>query len=308
MTKTPARGFEISYKTPKSDTALFTYGARAYDHLLLLPSRLKALGPALTGNIILDFLKADGNILLALSSSSPTPTSIVSLLLELDVHLPTDRSSLVVDHFNYDSVSAGDQHDVLLVPHPAQLRADVKNFFAGDGLIAVPRAVGQSLGAQSPLLAPILKAPRTAYSYSPKEDGDGSDDDFASGTQLSLVSALQARNSARFTVLGSSELLEDIWFDANVKEVGSKKQIRTANREFASQIAGWTFKETGVLKVGRLEHWLDESSNYVKGNGTSDVMERQEINPAGYRIKNHVVSASCGLVRAMQMLILPTSF
>ncbi|KAH6675045.1 dolichyl-diphosphooligosaccharide--protein glycosyltransferas-like protein 48 kDa subunit [Halenospora varia] len=284
-----ARGFSLSYESPKSDKlALFKLGERAYDHLIILPPKSKGLGPQLSPKILLDFINAGGNILLTLSASQPTPTSLVSLLLELDIHLPTDRTALVVDHFNYDTISAPEQHDVVLVPRPDAIRPDVKNFFKGDGkggeVIAIPRAVGQTLGNTSPLLTPILRAPRTAYSYNPKDDVEGVEDPFGVGPQLSLITTMQARNSARFTVIGSSELLEDAWFDAKVKRsvglggVGTgAKEVKTSNQAFAKEVTGWTFNEIGVLKVGQIEHHLNEGG--VESNVT---------NPKIYRVKNEV--------------------
>lgn len=221
---------------------------------------------------------------MTLSASQPTPTSLVSLLLELDIHLPSDRNSLVVDHFNYDTISAAEAHDVLLLPRPDALRPDVKNFFGGDGLIAVPRAVAQSMGPNSALLAPILRASRTAYSYNPKDEAEGVEDPFEVGQQLSLITTMQARNSARFTVLGSAEMLEDKWFDAKVKKsagldgVGKDgKQTTTVNQAFAKDVTGWTFNEVGVLKVLSIEHALNE------------VGVANETNPKIYRVKNDVV-------------------
>ncbi|KAI1417269.1 Dolichyl-diphosphooligosaccharide-protein glycosyltransferase 48kDa subunit [Hypoxylon sp. FL1857] len=274
------RGFQINYETPKSEgLSLFHLGEKSYDHVLFLPTKSKGLGPNLTPKILLDFINADGNILLALSASQPAPTSIVSLLLELDIHLPPDRQGLVVDHFNYDALSAPEKHDVLLLPPPGPLRPDVKDFFspAADGgeLIAFPNGMGQTLGSGA-LLTPILRAPSTAYSYNPKEQSEIVDDLFASGAQLSLVSTMQARNSARFTVVGSAELLSDKWFDAKVKKAGEKKEVSTLNREFAKRVSGWTFKEIGVLRVNWIEHRLNEVG---MSNAT---------NPKIYRIKNDV--------------------
>ncbi len=228
---------------------------------------------------------------MTLSSTNPTPSGIVSLLLELDIHLPTDRNALVVDHFNYDTLSAPEQHDVILLPRPDALRPELKNFFRGEGkggeYIAFPRGVGQTLGNDSPLLAPVLRAPRTAYSYNPKDDVEGVEDPFAAGQQLSLVSVMQARNSARFTVIGAAEMLEDKWFDAKVKRslgmegvAKNAKEVKTSNREFAKEISGWTFNEIGVMKVGRIEHYLSEL-----GQSTANA-----TNPKIYRVKNRVVS------------------
>jgi oligosaccharyltransferase complex subunit beta len=270
-----ARGFEVAFESPKSDKlSLFSLGERAYDHILLLPPSGKAYGNALSPNVLLEFLNNDGNILLGLSSDSPTPTAIVSLLLELDIHLPQDRHAVVVDHFKYDAASAPEKHDVIIVEAPKPIRKDVRNYFGGKNPLVVPHAVGQVLGNASPLLAPILRAPSTAYSYNPKDDSESVEDLFASGRQLALVSALQARNSARFTVLGSIEMLQDKWFE-DITVNG--KSVPTGNRDFAAQVSGWTFKEFGVLKVGKLVHHLAEG-----GDG--------EVNPKIYRIKNDVVS------------------
>jgi hypothetical protein len=246
------RGFSLSFETPKSDPALFRHGERAYDHLLILPTKFKALGPALTPQIILDFMKKEGNVLLALSSGTTTPATLTALLQELDIQLPAERDGLVVDHFNFDAQSASEKHDVLLVPRPGPIRPGVKNYFGGEGLLAVPRAIGQTLGNGSPLLASVLSAPATAYSYNPSEETDAVEDPFATGKQLSLATAFQSRNSARFVVLGSA------------------------------------FKELGVLKVGKLQHFLSEGSDSSSSNGTE--VATSELNPKIYRIKNEAVS------------------
>jgi oligosaccharyltransferase complex subunit beta len=280
-----ARGFHVKTDSPKNDKlSLFKHEERAFDHVILLPGKSKGLGPALTANNILEFMKKDGNVLITLSSGYPTPTSIVSTLLELDIHLPADRNALVVDHFNYDSNSASEKHDVLLVPYPQLSRDDVRNYFAGEGLIAVPRAVGQTLGNDSPLLAPILRAPKTAYSYSPKEEADIVEDPFATGEQLTLVSSVQAHNSARLTVVGSAEMLQNEWFEAKATLNG--KAVTTANQDFVKKVAGWTFKEIGVLKIGNLQHYLDEGKTKKKINDSS--FDAPENNPTIYRIKNDV--------------------
>jgi oligosaccharyltransferase complex subunit beta len=288
---TIARGFKLTFQSPKSDElSLFKHGALAFDHLILTPPKSKGYGPSLTPKALLDFTNAGGNILLTLSSDSGTPSAISSLLLELDIHLSPDRTSVVVDHFNYDVSSSAEQHDTLLLPRPGPLRTDVKNFFGGEGVLAVPKAVGQSLGNTSPLLAPILSAPSTAYSYNPKEEAENVEDPFATGAQITLISAMQARNSARFTVLGSLEMLADKWFDANVKTIGGKSS-KTVNRDFARQVTEWTFKEVGVLRVNSMQHY-EVQSDKAPGNTTQVGF----LNPTIYRIKNDVVCRARSLL------------
>jgi oligosaccharyltransferase complex subunit beta len=228
-------------------------------------------------------MNANGNVLVTLSSGVSAPSSLVSLLTELDIQLPADRTGLVVDHFNYDAASAADKHDVLVLAPPSPIRPDVKDFFGAgagkDEALAFPRGVGAALGA-SELLTPILRAPRTAYIYNPKEQTEVVDDLFAAGEQLALVSAFQARNSARFTLVGSAEMLQDKWFDVEVTQADGKKTAKTFNREFAKRVSGWTFNEIGVVRVNWIEHHLDEAG------------ATNESNPSIYRIKNDVVSLS----------------
>ena len=225
--------------------------------------------------------------------------ALSSLLLELEIHLAPDRTAQVVDHFHYDDLSAPEKHDVLLLPRPDPLRSDVINFFgAGNDrteVIAFPRAVGQLLGNDSPLLAPIIKAPSTAYAYNPKDDAVSVEEPFGTGQRLSLISAFQARNSARLVVLGSTEMLEDAWFDAQVRrsisndlKVKAAKKQNAANRAFAKEVSAWAFKEIGVLKVERIEHHLKRVTTKESANRTG--LSTADFNPSIYRVKNDVVS------------------
>ena len=277
----------MTYKSPKAtDLSLFAHGVPAYSHLLLLPVKAKGLGPALTPNLMVDFVNAGSNVLLALSSEQTVPSAINSLLLEMDINLPADRTSLVVDHFNYDTKSAAEKHDVLVMPAP-KAKKGVKDFFNVGGLIAFPRSVGQVLGNTSPLLSSVVKAPSTAYVYNPKEEAEGVEDLFATGSQINLVSAFQGRNSARFAVLGSAEALEDKWFDASVQLPGAgSKSEKTSNKAFAQKLSQWTFKELGVLKVGQIQHYLNEGAQ--KGVSNVTAVAGLDVNPSIYRIKNDV--------------------
>ncbi|KKK25176.1 hypothetical protein AOCH_004553 [Aspergillus ochraceoroseus] len=258
-----ARGYDLEFESPKNEKlSLFELGERAYDHLLIFPPKSKGFGPSLSPKTIVDFVNHDGNILLALSGQSTTPSAIGSLLLEFDIRLSSDRSSVAVDHFHYDTESAPEKHDVLVLERPGKLRPDTKAFFGGEGVLAFPHTAPHTLGDSS-LLAPILRAPATAYSYNPKDGSVSVEDVTAAGSQLALVSAMQARNSARFTLLGSVESLQ---------ARGSPQLSRPP------QLTAWTFKETGVLKVGKIEHHL-----------AKDDLTAEDLNPTIYRIKNETV-------------------
>jgi oligosaccharyltransferase complex subunit beta len=240
----------------------------------------------LTPNLLVDFVNQGSNILLSLTAQQAVPSAISSLLLEMDIQIPSDRSSVLIDHWNYDTKTAADKHDIIVMPSPIAPKAGMVNFFAVDGLIAFPHCVGQTLGNASPLLAPVVKAHSSTYSYNPKEDAEGIDEVWASGWQINLVSSFQARNSARFSVLGSAEALEDKWFDAKVAAPHTGNAEQSANRQFAQKLSAWTFKELGVLKVGQIRHYLNEGSQKNIAN-TSEVPSL-DLNPSIYRIKNNV--------------------
>lgn len=143
-------------------------------------------------------------------------------------------------------------------------------------------------------MVPILRAKNTAYSHNPKDEIESVEDPFTVGRQISLVSAFQARNSARFTIFGSSEALENQWFNANIK--GSDgKQYNPSNRLFAKQVTAWTFKETGVLHVGRVEHHLSSTNGESLQNNTIALLEEQI--PKIYRIKNDVVCSTLSSIK-----------
>ncbi|GAB1729026.1 hypothetical protein NU195Hw_g3335t1 [Hortaea werneckii] len=291
------RGFQLTYRTPKDPSlSLFQHGVPAYSHLLLLPpgKSTKGLGPNLTPNLVADFLNAGSNVMLALSGEQSVPSAVSSLVAELDVTLSPDRNSMVVDHFNYDTNSAKESHDVLVLPgnDVSSKKSGVADFFSVDGLLAFPHAVGAALGNASPLLSSIIKAPATAYPYNPKEEAEGVEDVFATGEQLSLVTAFQARNSARFTILGSAEALEDSWFDATVQlPTPGAKASKTANKPFAQKLTGWAFKELGVIKSNAVTHHLspsDPDAAKNPGPNTTALGVPMDVNPHMYRIKNLV--------------------
>lgn len=234
----------------------------------------------MTAKQILDFVNAGGNILLALSASTPVPTALNSVLLELDIHIPAERTGLVVDHFNYDVKTAADKHDVLLLQTPGLYKPGTKGFFgSGDGndRIAFPHGLGFALG-NGPQLTPILKAPRTAYIYNEKEQSELVDEVFAAGEQLNLVAAFQGRNSARFTVVGSAEIFQDKWVDAQVKRPGDKDAVKSWNELFHKRVTGWTFHEIGHLRVNSVEHHLAEDGALANVS-----------NPGIYRVTQNAV-------------------
>ena len=78
------------------------------------------------------------------------------------------------------------------------------------------RGTGISLEKDNDLVLSVLRASDTAYTY-----GEGRKKQlqtFLRGNRVTLVSALQARNGARVTVVASPEMLSDSYFDARLED------------------------------------------------------------------------------------------
>ncbi|KAF3168897.1 oligosaccharyl transferase glycoprotein complex, beta subunit [Orbilia oligospora] len=269
-----ARGFTTTTHTPKSTTlSLFQHEERVYDNIIIFPTKLKGLGPNLPSSSFLKHATAGGNILILLPSSEDdnVPAAIAELATQVDIFLPP-KGFAVVNHFDLaDQIEP--EHNTLLVDLPS-FQSDTKNYFnSGEDKAAklLYRGAGLALGS-SPLVQPILKAPRFAYSYDTKEASSFADDEnvFSAGKQLALVAGVQTRNNARITFVGGADLLADKSFT----KIARTNQM-SGNRAFAKDVTAWTFKETGVLRVDGIEHWGEEFGQGV-------------VNGDVYRIKHDV--------------------
>ncbi|KAJ6257536.1 hypothetical protein Dda_7321 [Drechslerella dactyloides] len=258
-----ARGFQLDIRSAKSESLnLFQHEERAYDNIVIFPTKLKGLGPNLQSSSFLNHATAGGNLLILLPSSSEgnIPSAITELAGQVDVFIPPKGFS-VVDHFD----TADEEHTTLLVDLPT-FPDNTKNYFAsGDDPSAkiLYKGAGLAIG-NSPLVQPILTAPRLAYSYDAKEASSYADDEsvFSAGQQLALVAGVQTRNSARITFVSGG----DIFADASFTKVAKTNKM-TANRAFAKDVTAWTFKETGVLNVDVVEHWgVEFGPNIINGD------------------------------------------
>ncbi|KAK6336183.1 oligosaccharyl transferase glycoprotein complex, beta subunit [Orbilia brochopaga] len=266
MSDLEARGFQLDIRSAKSESLnLFQHEERAYDNIVILPSKLKGLGPNLQSSSFLKHASAGGNLLVLLPSDpdGSVPSAISELAGQVDVILPP-KGFTVVSHFDKaDPVDA--EHTTLLLDLPT-FPDHTKNYFAsGDDSSAkiIYKGAGLAVG-NSPLVQPILTAPRFAYSYDAKEASGYADDEsvFSAGQQLTLVAGVQTRNNARITFVSGG----DIFADASFTKIAKTNKM-SANRAFAKDVTAWTFKETGVLNVDVVEHWgVEFGPNIINGN------------------------------------------
>ncbi|KAI0747762.1 Dolichyl-diphosphooligosaccharide-protein glycosyltransferase [Daedaleopsis nitida] len=117
--------------------------------------------------------------------------------------------------------------------------------------------VPQSLG-NNPMLVPLLKAPPQAFASDADGDSgadalveaaDKSGEGLWAGSSLSLVTGFQALSNARATWVGGVQMFSDEFIK---KEVA--KGVQSGNRQFARDVAAWTFQESQVLRIDTVEH------------------------------------------------------
>ena len=159
----------------------------------------------------------------------------------------------MIDHFNFDVKDEG--HHTLIV--------------ADDGLISSPAVVGpkkinpllyQGTGLivdpTNPLLLEVLTASSSAYSHNPEKEI--TEYPHATGKNTVLIAGLQARNNARVIFSGSLDFFSDAFFLANVEKsfAGGKNNGKSGNQELSMALSRWCFQQSGVLRVGKVNHHL----------------------------------------------------
>lgn len=160
----------------------------------------------ITPQTLVEFVKSGGNILLG---GSPTLSdSLRDFAREFSVDFD-DRDTVVIDHFSYNATSTSDTPDHTLIVLDTPSLTKVKAVVSSLEAPVLYRGIGHKAGS-TPLLTKILSAGFSAYSAENNEEQPAdAESTTLVGTGVGLVSALQARNSARVTITGSLELFED---------------------------------------------------------------------------------------------------
>jgi len=116
------------------------------------------------------------------------------------------------------------------------------------------RGTGLITDADNPLVLPVLRAPSTAYCYNPANAI--SDYPHATGQNMLLVAALQARNNARVVVSGSLEFFSDALIMASVQTPNGESYEKSGNGAAVEALSQWVFREEGVVRVVQVKHHL----------------------------------------------------
>lgn len=193
--------------------------------------------PSLGTETLLAFVEAGGNVVAAASEESTSAAwALEDFLEECGIQL-SQEGRRVIDHVN-PADPAGDHTTILttdLIDSP---------YVVGNAKALGPvvfKGVSQSFSADNYLALGVLRASDTAYVANPKKPVPAS---ATVGSDIVLVSAVQARNNARLLFFGSLWMLSDEAFDAKTP---AGKPV--SNAAFAIAATKWALQESGVLRA-----------------------------------------------------------
>lgn len=261
------RGYDIKLeKATASELRVTRMGERLYDHLILFSPQSKVNSKAYI-EALLEFVGLGGNAMLV---ANPTISDFYKRAGAQFGITFEETGSVVLDPFNNNATETENSWEYVVV-HPKP-----SNFLSARVDSAGPiifRGIAHAISNTNPQITSLLKPSSLAYTFLQSSFGTPG----LYGSEISLVSAHQSRNNARFTVFGSTEMFSDKFFSSPVTErlaEGRQKSYAlTGNGNFIEDLVKWTFQETGVIKsTGFSHHKLGETER-----------------PANYRIRDEII-------------------
>ncbi|XP_019413864.1 PREDICTED: dolichyl-diphosphooligosaccharide--protein glycosyltransferase 48 kDa subunit-like [Lupinus angustifolius] len=245
-----SRGFDLEFKLADDPKiALQRYGQYLYDALILLCPTIERFGGSIDAAAILDFVDSGHDLIVAADSNASD--LIREIATESGVDFDEDPAALVVDHSGY-AVSAS-EGDHTLIASDDLIKSDV---ILGSKKIEAPvlfQGIGHSLNPSNSLVLKVLSASPSAYSANPKSKLASPPS--LTGSTISLVSVIQARNNARILISGSLSLFSNRFFRSSVQKAGSPiKHDKSGNEQFLTEVSKWVFHERGHLKAVNVQH------------------------------------------------------
>lgn len=245
-----SRGFDLDFKLAEDPKlALQRYGQYLYDGLIIFAPSTDRFGGSLDSKSIADFIDSGRDLILAADASASD--LIRSIATECGVDFDEDASAMVIDHSSYAVSDIDGDHT--LIAADDFVKSDV---ILGKTKIEAPvlfRGIAHSLNPANSLVVKILSASPSAYSANPSSKLSSPPQ--LTGSAISFVSVMQARNNARVMISGSLQLFSNRFFRSGVQKAESpNKYERSGNEQFVTEISKWVFHERGHLKAVNLVH------------------------------------------------------
>merc|ERR1712168_265327 len=248
------QGFQLVFKTADDPgLALTKHGEYLYKNLIIFSPSVEEFGGSIDVGAITKFVDEGGNVLVAAASNVGSP--IRELGSDCGIEIDEEKTS-VIDHHNFDTTDDGTHTTILTDAATSTVKSKVMFPSPVDGPVLF-KGVGMTADSDNPLVLEILTASSTAYSYYPDEKI--SEYPLAVGKNTLLIGGQQARNNARIVFAGSLDFFSDKFFMSgaqNAAKSDSKFYPRSGNMELATDIALWTFKRSGVIRVAEVVHHL----------------------------------------------------
>ncbi|XP_020256700.1 dolichyl-diphosphooligosaccharide--protein glycosyltransferase 48 kDa subunit-like isoform X3 [Asparagus officinalis] len=243
-------GFDLDFKLADDPKlALQRYGQYLYDALILFAPSITRFGGSVDQAAVLDFVDAGRDLILA---ADPSASELIKgIAAECGVDFDEDSDAMVIDHIGHAVSETEGDHT--LIAADDFIKSDV---ILGKKKIEAPvlfRGIGHSINPANSLVLKVLSASPSAYSANPKTKLTSPPP--LTGSAISLVSVVQARNNARVLISGSLDLFSNRFLRSGVQKVGSStKHEKSGNEQFVTEITKWIFHERGHLKAANVNH------------------------------------------------------
>lgn len=179
---------QVSSKVPD----LFSFGERVYDSVIVLKDVTSFKGTLDMGKL-LDFVNDGGNVLLAASEN--VKDAVRDFAIEFSVEYD-EAGTRVLDSFN--------RLDEYIFPNIIQN----SRVFSKPASPLLYKGIGHKISGKNDLVFSLLNGSPSAYSYA-LNDNDWMDGNPMLGSEVGLVSVMQARNNARVGFFGSIDFFSD---------------------------------------------------------------------------------------------------
>ncbi|KAJ9152877.1 hypothetical protein P3X46_026387 [Hevea brasiliensis] len=257
-----SRGFHLEFKLADDPKiGLHRYGQYLYDALILFCPTAELFGGPVDVAAILDFVDSGRDLIIAADINASE--SIREIATENGADFDEDPAAMVIDHTSYAVSEIEGDHT--LIASDDFIKSDV---ILGSKKIDAPvlfQGIAHTLNPANTLVTKVLSASPSSYSANPKTKL--SNPPSLTGTAISLVSIVQARNNARILIAGSLSLFGNRFFRSGVQKAGSStKHEKSGNEQFLVELSKWIFHERGHLKAVKVRHHkvgeADEPSLY----------------------------------------------
>ncbi|KAK0582406.1 hypothetical protein LWI29_025273 [Acer saccharum] len=245
-----SRGFELEFKLADDpNIGLQRYGQYLYDALVLFCPSVERFGGSINVASIADFVDSGHDLIIAADTNASDLIREIST--ESGVDFDENAAAMVIDHTGYAVSNTDGDHT--LIASDDLIKSDV---ILGSKNIEAPvlfQGIGHSVNPANTLVLQVLAASPSAYSANPQSKL--SNPPSLTGSAISLVSVIQARNNARIVVAGSLSMFSNRFFRSGVQKAGSStKYQKSGNQEFLTELSKWVFHERGHLKAVNVRH------------------------------------------------------